>query len=227
MNKYKILIIEDDVTLATTLAYNLEQAGYDITIAHTAANAQQRLFSMSHDLVIMDVNLPDGNGFELCKTYRQENNTPLIFLTANDLEKDKLIGYELGGDDYITKPFSVMIFIKKIEAIFKRIKITAPNIYSDGKLKINFDNMEVFFQETPLDITTLEFKILRMFIENPTQILTREIFLEKLWDVDEKFVDDHALTASISRLRKKIEKENCHYIKTIYGMGYIWLGESK
>lgn len=227
MNKYKILIIEDDKILAQTLAYNLEKNNYETMVVHAAEEAEKMLTDWQHDLVIMDVNLPDGDGFTLCRKYRLQSNAPLIFLTANDLETDKLKGYDLGGDDYVTKPFSVTIFVKKIDAMLKRITPPQRHFFNDEYLLVNTDNMTVTFETEKLDITPLEFRLLKMLIEHAQTILTRQLLLERLWDIDGNFVDEHALTASMSRLRKKIEIKERKYIKTIYGMGYMWLGENK
>jgi len=226
MAHYNILIIEDDDTLASTLKYNLEQQGCLVSCAHNASQAKEKLFSLQYDLVILDVNLPDGHGFDLCKEFRSYSQTPIIFLTANDLEQDTLTGYELGADDYVTKPFSLHIFLKKIDALLRRTSPHLGDRYADGYLRIDFSRMEVSCGQNPVNLTPLEFRILKALASSPGTVLTRRVLLEKLWDAEENFVDEHALTAGMSRLRGKIERGGRTYIKTIYGMGYMWLGEN-
>lgn len=149
------------------------------------------------------------------------------FLTARDLETDILYGYELGADDYVTKPFSVEIFIKKIDAIMHRLKVhKLENIFSDNYLTLDFLSFAASVNHMEITLTPLEFKILKLLFENTGQIITRQVLLERLWDCEGNFVDESALNVAISRIRKKIESDTHKYIKTVYGMGYIWIGEN-
>ncbi|MGI6153624.1 MAG: response regulator transcription factor [Christensenellaceae bacterium] len=222
--KYTILIVEDDSTLLSALQYNLEAEGYAATCAADAHEAREKLVQAEYALVVMDVNLPDGSGFDLCRELRSKSDTPVVFLTANDLEQDMLRAYELGADDYITKPFSLEIFLKKVAAMLKRAAIKPQEVYSDGCLFADFTKMDVRLNNEAVALTPLEFRILKTLIKNPGAVLTRQVLLEKLWDTEENFVDEHALTAGMSRLRGKIEQDGNKYIKTIYGMGYMWMG---
>lgn len=222
----KILVVEDDTILNKTLSYNLTEDGYLITSKFTAISALKSIMEYKFDLIILDVNLPDKSGFELCKEIKMNCDIPIIFLTANDMEYDMIKGYELGALDYITKPFNINVFKQKVKALLNHITIkTKQDCYDDGYLEINFSELSANINGNQIIFTPLEFRTLKLFTENPKNILTRKILLEKLWDIDAKFVDEHTLTSVISRIRSKIEKDNFQYIKTVYGMGYMWLGE--
>lgn len=152
----------------------------------------------------------------------------IIFLTANDMESDMLRGYELGADDYVTKPFSVSVFQKKLAVVLGRLeKQSSGDCYEDGALTINFPEMTAALSGEPLVFTPLEYRLLKVMTKNPRIVLTRQVLLEKLWDADGNFVDEHALTSAISRVRNKIEIDGRQYIKTVYGMGYMWIGGSQ
>ena len=226
----RILIVEDDTLLNKTLAYNLASDGYNITSAINAKTAADKLNSGEYDLVLLDINLPDGNGYDLCKLIKPEHpDTMVIFLTANDQESDQIRGYEVGAVDYITKPFSIGALQRKISAMFAMLEHHRPakDIYDDGKLFLDFSEQTASLNGKPLTLSAMEFKMLNLFRKNPKQVLTRGHLLEKLWDVDENYVDEHTLTTSISRIRGKIEAEGGTYIKTVYGMGYQWMGGEK
>ncbi len=225
-----ILIVEDDNLLNKTLAYNLTSDGYDVTSVFNMKNAVGKLKSVEYDLVLLDINLPDGNGYELCKLIKPEHpDTMIIFLTANDRESDQIRGYEAGAVDYITKPFSIVALQRKIKAMFSMLEHHKPakDIYDDGKLILDFAGQIARLSGKPLNLSAMEFKTLNLFCKNQKQVLTRRQLLEKLWDVDENYVDEHTLTTSISRIRSKIEADGGTYIKTVYGMGYQWTGGEK
>lgn len=224
----QILVVEDDIMLNSGLCYNLELDQYKAVPVHNKAAALEKIKEETFDLIVLDVNLPDGDGFDLCKIIKATQDTPVVFLTARDLEKDVMSGFELGADDYITKPFSINIFRKKIAAILKRCeKQFNENIYICGALIIDFDRLTASIKDEPVIFTPTEYKMLKIFTSNPGTLLTRQILLEKLYDVDANFVDEHALTVNINRLRSKIESEERKYIKTVYGMGYLWVGDSE
>ncbi|NBI07704.1 response regulator transcription factor [Senegalia massiliensis] len=223
----KILLVEDDRLLNKTLAFHLTMEGYEVISAHNVATAKDYLSKGKFDLIILDINLPDGNGFELCKMCRSKTTIPIIFLTANDMESDMLKGYELGAEDYITKPFHVSIFLKKVEIWLKSTSIkNTGNIYDDGNLILNFTKRTAMIQGKNIELTTAEFNLLYLFVINYKMVLTRSLLLEKLWDENEKYVDENALTMMVSRIRSKIETKDKKYIKTIYGMGYQWVGDA-
>ena len=222
----RILIVEDDALLNKTLAYNLSD-GWDVTPALNAKTAAALLAGTEYDLVLLDINLPDGNGYDLCRIVKPEHpDTVVIFLTANDQESDQLRGYEAGAVDYITKPFSIEALQRKIRAMFAMLEHHKPakDLYDDGRLFLDFSEQSATLNGKPVTLSPMEYKMLYLFCKNPRQVLTRQRLLERLWDVDEKFVDEHTLTPSISRIRGKIEAEGDTYIKTIYGIGYQWTG---
>lgn len=223
----RILLVEDDRLLNQTLAFHLTTEGYKTIPSHNVASAKDYLSKESFDLIILDINLPDGNGFDLCKMWRGKTTVPIIFLTANDMESDMLKGYELGAEDYITKPFHVSIFLKKVGVLLKNTgKKNTEHIYDDENLFLNFTKRTAMLQGEDIELTTGEFNLLYLFVVNYKMVLTRSLLLEKLWDENEKYVDENALTMVISRIRSKIETKDKKYIKTIYGMGYQWVGDA-
>ena len=229
-NMKQILIVEDDNLLNKTLTYNLELDGYTITSVLNARTAAESLKTNIFDLVLLDINLPDGNGYDLCRLIKPEHpDTVVIFLTANDQESDQIRGYEAGAVDYITKPFSISALQRKIKAMFAMLEHHKPakDIYEDGSLFLDFSEQFASLNGKPLALSAMEYKMLNLFLKNPKQVLTRQQLLERLWDIDEKYVDEHTLTTSISRIRSKIEADGDTYIKTVYGMGYQWTGGKK
>ena len=223
----QILIVEDDNLLNKTLTYNLIMDKYEVTSSFSYKSAIQKLKDAEFNLVLLDINLPDGNGYDLCKYIKKEHpHTVIIFLTANDQESNQIQGYEVGAVDYITKPFSISALQRKIKAMFAMLEHHQPSkeIYDDGKLFLDFAEQAARLNERLLALSAMEFKMLNLFCKNPKQVLTRQQLLEKLWDINENYVDEHTLTTSISRIRSKIEADGDTYIKTIYGMGYQWTG---
>jgi DNA-binding response OmpR family regulator len=224
----RILVVEDDVMLNSGLCYNLQLDEYKAVPTHDAAAALEKIKNDTFDLIILDVNLPDVDGFELCKKIRAALDIPVIFLTARDLEADVVKGFDLGADDYITKPFNINIFRKKVAAVLKRSRVPASQkLYICGDLVIDFGKLTATIKDESVVFTPTEYKILKIFTSNPGVLLTRQVLLEKLYDVDSNFVDEHVLTVNINRLRNKIENENKKYIKTVYGMGYLWAGDKE
>lgn len=222
----KILVVEDDQLLNTTLCYNLSAVGYEVDAALTKGVAKCLCGKQEYDLIVLDINLPDGNGFDFCRDMKERHpDTAVIFLTANDMESDMLRGYELGADDYVTKPFPMSVFQKKVSVLLDRIKKQdGGDCYDDGNLIVNFAEMAATLNGEAVLFTSMEYRLLKVLTKNPQIVLTRQVLLEKLWDIDGNFVDEHALTSAISRIRGKIEKPDKSYIKTVYGMGYMWIG---
>lgn len=224
----QILIVEDDTTMNRMLSDILLSGGYRVTSAYTTTEALHCLQSAAYDLAILDINLPDGSGYEVCKAIRQNAPTAVIFLTANDLEQDMIKGYELGAADYITKPFPNSVLRHKVRAIFTMLENAegkpAHKIYDDGRLVIDFSSMQAALNGEKIVFAPLEYRMLETFTANQGILLTRQKLLEKLWDSQENYVDEHTLTAAISRIRGKIEKDGVKYIQTVYGMGYMFTG---
>lgn len=225
----RILVIEDDLALSAGLCFELDNSGYITFAAYNCRKAEQLIQSDHFDLVLLDVNLPDGNGFDLCRIIKQVcPELPVIFLTANDLEQSMLDGFDLGAEDYVTKPFNMQILLRRVEVVLRRANKTVAETvvqqWSDGFLVLNFSALTAQRGEEKLSITPNEYKLLRALTENAGNILTRQILLEKLWDSGGNFIDDHTLTVTMNRLRSKIEDDTHTYIQTIRGMGYIWKG---
>ena len=173
------------------------------------------------------MNLPDGSGLDLCQEIRgRGQRTYLMFLTANDQEADILQGYEAGGGDYVTKPFSLPVLCWKIAAVFDHLDLHAPrrHRFDDGVLALDFSAQTATLAGAPLDLTPKEFRLLALFVKHPGILLTKGQILEQLWDIDGDFVDGHTPATLISRIRKKIETGDRKYIKTVYGIGYQWVG---
>nr|WP_297936303.1 response regulator transcription factor [uncultured Lachnoclostridium sp.] len=222
-----ILVVEDDILLNKTLVYNLRLEGFAVESCYTCADASKQLAQTSFHLIILDVNLPDGNGFELCTEIREHDlKTYIIFLTACDRESDMLKGYEVGGTDYITKPFSVAVLCRKVIAVSDDMdrRSIHHEVFDDGYLMVDFTKQVSFVNGNLVEFTPKEYRMLQMFVENAGFILTKRQILNILWESDGDFVDDHTLATIISRIRKKIESQEHKYIKTAYGLGYQWIG---
>ena len=225
----KIMVVEDDLALSAGLCFELDSSGYLTVAAYNCQKARQLLSGDPFDLALLDVNLPDGNGFDLCREIKARRpELPVIFLTANDLETDVLNGFDMGAEDYVTKPFNMQILLRRVEVALRRASSTpaAPQAdrWSDGWLTLDFSALTAQRGEEKLAITPNEYKLLKYLTEHTGQILTRQQLLDRLWDSDGNFIDDHTLTVTMNRLRAKIEDDAHPYIKTVRGMGYIWTG---
>ena len=223
-----MLFRSDDLALSSGLCFELDTSGYLTSAAYTLEKADRLLKEESFHLVLLDVNLPDGNGFDLCKKIKADfPEIPVIFLTANDMDKDVINGFDLGADDYITKPFHTQILKRRIEVALRRgcKRRASGDYYDDGWLRLDFAALTAIRGNEALSITPNEYKLLCFLIANAGRLVTRRLLLEKLWDSGGNFIDDHSLTVAMNRLRGKIEDDGHSYIQTIRGMGYIWTGE--
>lgn len=224
----KILMIEDDSTIAFGVKYALEQEGIKIDISKDLESGRFNVNENNYDLILLDVMLPDGNGYDFCKEIRKINNTPIIFLTACDDEVNVVMGLDLGGDDYITKPFRVRELISRIKAVMRRNKgeDKSKKVLKYGDLSIHTLEARVFKGSEEVFLTSVEYKLLLILIQNENIVLSRNQILEKLWDVTYDFINDNTLTVYIRRLREKIEDDssNPHHIITVRGIGYKWNG---
>ncbi len=219
-----ILLLEDDYELNQTLCYALRKDNYHVETAFSVKEAKEAFAGSAPDLLLLDVNLPDGEGFAFCRWAKERKALPVIFLTARDLEEDALKGYDLGAEDYVTKPFSMKILLKKIHVILKRTAEREVGIFNDGYLFIDLNRVKVLLDGKECAVTPTEFRLLKELITNKGQLLTYSVLLERLWDGGGQFVDKHALAVNINRLRRKIEDEDHRYISNVYGMGYQWIG---
>ena len=222
----KILIVEDDLSLINGLSFAIKKQGYELDIARTSSEADIVWADGKYDLVILDVSLPDGSGFDICRKIRQTSKVPIIFLTAADEETDIIMGLDIGGDDYITKPFKLAVLLSRINAILRR-----SNSFNQADTQLNSNGItvkllkgEVYKNGERIDLTTGEYKLLCMFMENPDIVLSAEQILSKLWDCSENYVDNNTLTVYIRRLRSKIEDNpsDPKMILTVRRMGYKW-----
>lgn len=216
-----ILVLEDDIELNQTITHSMEKEGYQVFSAYSCKEAEVFVENNSFHLMILDVNLPDGDGFQFCKWLKSKKQVPVLFVSARDLEEDILNGYELGADDYVTKPFSMKILLKKVYVILSR-KSQGANVYDDGFLKVDFELGTVQLGTNKCFLSPTEYRILKKLIENKGKLLTYSILLDNLWDEGVQITDKHTLAVNINRLRKKIETEEHSYISNVYGMGYIW-----
>lgn len=222
----KILLLEDDLSLVNGLTFAFQKERYDLDIARTISEADSLLSERKYDLLILDVSLPDGSGFEICKKVRQTSKVPIIFLTASDEEINIIMGLDMGGDDYITKPFKFGVLMSRINALLRRVKNFGgeeTELSSNG-IKVLLLKGQIFQNGNLLDLTAGEYKLLCLFMQNPGVVLPKEKILEKLWDSDNNYVDDNTLTVYIRRLRMKIEENPSEpqMILTVRRMGYKW-----
>lgn len=219
----KILLIEDDRDLNIGLTYDLETEGYLVYSARSLSRGMMLLDEQDIDLILLDGNLPDGDGFAFCRAVKQERELPVILLTARDMDRDELKGFEAGADDYIKKPFKLPILYKRIEVALRNYGAKENSLqYNDGFLMIDFGKMTAKKDGEMLELTAREFKLLSIFLMNEGQVITKSMFLQKIWDSDGNFVDEHVVPVNINRLRAKLEDDTHKYIKTMYGMGYQW-----
>jgi two-component system, OmpR family, alkaline phosphatase synthesis response regulator PhoP len=230
--KNKILVVDDEQSIVTLLQYNLEQAGYEVITAMDGEEGKQKAETQSPDFIVLDLMLPKIDGMEVCKQLRQKSiMTPILMLTAKDDELDKIIGLELGADDYMVKPFSPREVLARVKAILRRTQVQAGSVdQSDketgqllviGNLRIDPEKYEAYFNENLLELTLKEFELLLYLAQNKGRVLTRDQLLSSVWNYDfagdTRIVDVH-----ISHLREKVEVDTKKpvYIKTIRGLGY-------
>lgn len=212
-----ITIIEDDIGLNNGIALALKQEDITFFQLYRLGDFQP---SEPTDLIILDINLPDGNGFDFLRKLRQNSDVPVIILTANDLETDEVMGLELGADDYITKPFSLMVLRARIDKVLKKINSSVNNVYTDDTYSFDFNKMEFYVDGSSVELSKTEQKLLRLLIQNKGQTLTRDLLVDRIWTDGADYVDENALSVTVGRLRKKLNAAN--YIQTVYGIGYSW-----
>lgn len=217
----KILIIEDDSGLGRGISFALEQEGYETAAVKTIAEGKRLLEKEMPDAVLLDLNLPDGDGIDFCRELRERSDLPVLMLTARDMEVDEIMGLKSGADDYITKPFSLSVLKVRLEKILQRKKQTEAEgqILSSGDMRMDLQKLKVFQGGKELELSMTEFRLLQYFLENKNRVLLKEQILQRIWDADGNFVEENTLSVNISRLRRKIGG-NC--IRTIQGMGYLW-----
>lgn len=220
----KILVVEDDHTIALGLEYSLKQEGYAVTIAHTVQETMEYLKTEQYDLYLLDLGLPDGSGYEICKKIKAQGEIPVIFLTACDDEVNVVMGLDMGADDYITKPFRIRELLSRIRSVLRRYHLSGqnPNLIDLGELQINTMMAKVMKNGQDIPLTAMEYKLLLTLINAQGRVLTRNQLLEGIWDIAGDFVNDNTLTVYIKRLREKLEDDpqNPKIILTVRGFGY-------
>lgn len=211
----KILIVEDDAALNNGIALSL--AGDSTIQAYSIAEAEDKL-DADIDLIILDINLPDGNGIDLCKKIRKTSSVPIIFLTANDMEIDIVTGLESGADDYITKPFSLAVLRARINTVARRGH-SGGNKFEEGGFSFDFDNMLFYADNVSVELSKTEQRLLKLFVANRGVTLSRDMLIDRVWTDGAEFVEENALSVTVKRLRKKLPGIP---LKTVYGLGYVW-----
>lgn len=220
-----ILVIEDDENVNRGITFSLEKSGHTVFSSCTIKDAKLIAASNRIELLICDINLPDGSGLDFIKWMHQQYKSYIICLTALDQEIDQVMGYEAGADDYVTKPFSLSILLLKIDAYLKRNENTKEQSSSfSGDIQVLWDEMKVMVNSNEVTLTKNEWKMLSLFFKHPKQVLSKKQILENVFDIEGEFVDDNTVAVNIRRLREKIEKDPAKpvYLKNIRGLGYIW-----
>ncbi len=237
--KQKVLAVEDNVDLSFGIKFSLGKEDMTVDTAGSLEEARGLLQRNKYDLIILDILLPDGKGFELCESIRKTLDIPIIFLTACDEEVDIVRGLDMGGDDYITKPFKLQEFISRVKAVMRRysknaqkiteknagiLEVGKPEQFKSGDIILDTLQGLVYKREQQIALTPLEYRLIYIFMNNPKILLTRDKILEMLWDSHGEYVEDKTLTVHISRLREKVEDSQSKpcYIVTVRGMGYKW-----
>lgn len=220
----KILIVEDDAMIASGLSYALEQEGFETVVAASVAEAKKAFAPGVFSLAILDLTLPDGTGYELCKLIKEREDLPILFLTARDDEVSVVMGLDMGADDYITKPFRVRELISRIKTVLRRYgkRTGEDTMVLTGNVSVDLKKARVMKNQQEVVLTAMEYRLLLTLINNRGQVLTRNQLLEGIWDVAGDFVNDNTLTVYIKRIREKLEDDpaNPKLIKTVRGMGY-------
>lgn len=222
----RILLLEDDLSLINGLSFAFQKQGFKSDIARTLREADSLWVDGKYDLLVLDVALPDGSGFEFCKKVRQISKVPIIFLTASDEEMNIIMGLDIGGDDYITKPFKLGVLMSRINALLRRANdfhSQETELISNG-IKILRLQGQAYKNDKLLELTAAEYKLLCLFMENPNTVLTKEQILDKLWDCEGNYIDSSTLTVYIRRLRMKVEDNPSEpqMLLTVRRMGYKW-----
>lgn len=227
MPVHRILLVDDDPLICKGLKFNLEQAGYQVATASTAHTALEISNRLPFDIAILDVGLPDDSGLDLCRKLKDSQNLPVIFLTARRRELDEIVGLEVGGDDYVTKPFSTDLLLARIRAVLRRSEKTTPRPEPinkpiiAGKFELNYMTHIASKQGLTLDLAPLEFSLLHLFVSHPDRVYTSDELVESIWGVEYKG-ERQVLYVQIRSLREKIEEDpsNPRHIVTLRGVGY-------
>lgn len=222
-----IQIVEDDRALSQGIALALSSSDIEFKQCISVKTARAAYESQRPDIIILDINLPDGSGYDYLKWVREQSEVPVLMLTANDTEMDEVAGLSLGADDYMTKPFSLAVLRARIQALLRRKTKTPDGRYQFDEFIIDFDGLVFEKDGQEISLSRNEQKLLRLFLENQGRVLTRGVLVDRLWADGGEYVDENALSVTVNRLRGKLENKNVGitYIHTIYGQGYMWRRE--
>lgn len=222
--KYDTLIIDDEKELAESTAEYFNLFGINTAVVNSAEESRSFFSENTADLILLDINLGDGSGFELCKELRNSTDVPILFISARSSDDDKLIALNIGGDDYIEKPYSLSVMLAKVKAVLKRYSSAVSKEYKNGRITIDYDARQVYVENKPVKLTTLEFKLLAYLCENEGRVLTKQELFEKVWQ--DKFTGDGTLNVHIRHLREAVETDpnKPQYIITVWGEGYKFEG---
>lgn len=226
----RILLVEDDESLHRGIQFTLQQEGFEVISAHNLKQARAQMTGNPLDLVLLDVQLPDGNGFDFCAEIRRSHDVPIIFLTASDQEFDIVRGLDLGGDDYITKPFRLREFLSRIQAVLRRRTPVSRGedkaVLTAGNLALHVGEMRLEKENRDIPLSITEFRILSLFMSHPRSVLSKDQIIQHVWPDGVEVLDDNTVAVNIRRLREKIEDDpqNPQWIQTVRGAGYRWNG---
>ena len=220
---YRILIVEDDDALRNGIVYALTREGYAAEATDSLKGLSMLPLS-SMDALLLDVTLSDGDSREYLKELRKSSNIPVIFLTAHNTEIDMIKGFDAGADDYVTKPFSIPLLMRRLKAVLNRSHLESESRYCTGEFIYDFQEKMLIKNGTAIPLSKTEVKLIELFIKNRNQVLTWEVLLERIWDIDGNFVDKNTLSVNIARLREKIgdDRKQPRWIKNVFGIGYKW-----
>lgn len=219
-----VLLVEDDKTIVMGLEYTLRQEGYDVIVCYNAAQADKAVDETRFDIAILDLSLPDGSGYDICRRIKAHSDTPVVFLTACDDEVNVVMGLDMGADDYITKPFRIRELLSRLRTVLRRAEKTedTKDELHIGDIVINSRQARIWKNGTEVLLTALEYRLLLTLAVHPGQVLSRTQLLEGIWDIAGDFVNDNTLTVYVKRLREKIEDDpqSPKLIQTVRGLGY-------
>jgi len=224
-----IQIVEDDRALGDGIVMALKEPGMEFVCHGSVKEALAAFERVLPELIILDVNLPDGSGYDFLKEVRKRSQVPVLILTANDMEMDEVTGLTLGADDYMTKPFSLAVLRARIQALLRRGKAKGTALYEEGEFRFDFDSLVFTRKGREVALSVNEQRLLRLLIENRGRVLTRGLLTDRLWSDGGDYVDENALSVTVKRLRSKLEdkRDGVSYIQTVYGQGYMWKREEQ
>ena len=222
-----ILLVEGDRTLSDGIVLALERDGHFFTQCYERKSAVGQIWKRSFDLVILDINLPDGSGYSLLSKLREFSDVPVLMLTANDLEREEVLGLSMGAADYVTKPFSLLILRTRVNVLLRRKPVPKQDVFETGEYLFDFHRMYYLIHGKEIMLNRTEQRLLHLLVKNKGQILTRQQLLESVWEDAADSVEENALSVAMNRLRHKVEEDACRpsFIQTVYGIGYVWREE--